>query len=293
MSERHLLPADTRPGPVHLQVAELGRSRAWYDRVLGLADLGSGDPGAGSDAPGARLGAPDGRPLLGLLEHPGASPVPRGGRLGLFHYAILLPDRGALGRFVSHLARIGEPAGASDHRVSEAIYLHDPDGLGIEVYADRPREAWERAPTGELAMATDPLDLDDLVRAGGGTPWEGIPPGTVMGHLHLHVGDLARAEAFYADAVGLDVMVRSYPGALFLAAGGYHHHLGVNTWARGAAPAGPTDARLLAWELEVPSEAGLAAALDRLEAAGHEIDRTDGGGVVSDPWGTRLRLRIP
>lgn len=278
------LPDAARPGRVVLQVTELGRSLEWYGRVLGFEARPEGE--------GVALLTPvgDATPLVELRERKGAIPVRPGGRLGLYHYAILLPDRAALGRFVGHLARLGEPLGASDHRVSEALYLKDPDGLGVEVYADRPRAAW-RHEGRQLVMATDPLDLQALVRASGGEPWRGMPPGTVIGHLHLHVGDLAAADAFYHEGLGLDRVVWSYPGALFLSAGGYHHHLGVNTWARGAAPAGEEEAQLLEWEILVPGPEDAASALRSLEAAGHEVVPAEGGGVVRDPWGTALRIR--
>jgi catechol 2,3-dioxygenase len=278
------LPAGTRPGRVRLEVAGLERSLAWYEEVLGMRVL-ERSPG------GATLGAQAGNaPLVELRERPGAAPVPRRGRLGLYHFAVLLPDRASLGRFVAHLREIGAPAGASDHRVSEALYLQDPDGLGIEVYADRPRAAW-RYRDREVEMTTEPLDLRSVVAAGGGEPWTGMPAGTTMGHVHLHVGDLAEAEAFYHRGLGLDRVVWSYPGALFLSAGGYHHHLGLNTWAAGAAPAGEDDARLLEWELLVPGPQDEAAALESLAAAGHPAERSGEGGVVRDPWGTALRVR--
>ncbi len=290
----HSLPAGTRPGTVRLQVAELERSLAWYEQVLGMRRLLAGDGSAILGAPPEGPELP-GNPLVELVERPGARPVPRNGRLGLYHFALLLPDRAALGRFVRHLSELGVPAGASDHKVSEALYLTDPDGLGIEVYADRPRERWSRTEAGELAMATDPLDMGSLLRAAGEAPWSGIPAGTVMGHLHLHVGEIPAAEAFYSGALGLEVMVRSYPGALFMAAGGYHHHLGVNTWARGAPPAPPDEARLLRWELVLPSAGDLEAAFARLDAAGFPVERepAGSGGAVADPWGTVLHLRIP
>lgn len=279
------LPAATRLGRVRLQVADLQRSLAYYERVLGLRVI---DRDAGRAVLGAA--ADDGVPLVELHERPGAAPVPAGGRLGLYHFAILLPDRAALGRFVAHLADLGERAGASDHRVSEALYLQDPDGLGIEVYADRPRTAW-RHEGRQLVMATEPLDLASLVRAAGGEPWTGMPAGTTIGHIHLHVGDLARAESFYHQALGFDKVVWSYPGALFLSAGGYHHHLGLNTWARGAATPGEDDARLLEWEVVVPSALDAEGALASLAAAGHAVGRTVDGGTVRDPWGTPLRIR--
>lgn len=280
----HRLPAATRLGRVRLQVADLERSLGYYQRVLGLRVLDRATSHATLAAEGDAL------PLVELHERPGAAPVPRRGHLGLFHFAVLLPDRAALGRFVAHLAELGEPAGASDHRVSEAIYLHDPDGLGIEVYADRPRSTW-RHRAGQLLMTTEPLDIESLLLAAGGEPWTGTPAGTVIGHVHLRVGDLARAEAFYHEALGFDKVVWSYPGALFLSAGGYHHHLGLNTWAAGAEPPGEDDAQLLEWEVLVPTDEDARAAMESITAAGFTVDHTYEGGVARDPWGTPVRVR--
>jgi len=278
------LPAATVLGTVRLQVADLARSLAYYERVLGMRVL---DRGNGV----ARLGAAEAStPLLELHERPGAAPVPRRGRLGLYHFAILLPDRPALGRFVRHLSDIGERAGMSDHFVSEAIYLTDPDGLGIEVYADRPRSAW-RQEDGQLVMTTVALELDDLLESAGGSGWTGMPAGSVVGHVHLFVGDLEPAAAFYHVGLGLDKTVWNYPGALFLSAGGYHHHVGTNTWAAGAAPAGPGDARLLEWELVVPTDDAVAATLASLERGGADVARSGAQGVARDPWGTAVRVR--
>jgi catechol 2,3-dioxygenase len=177
----------------------------------------------------------------------------------------------------------------ADHLVSEALYLSDPDGLGIEVYADRPRASWRmRGPA--LAMATDPLDLGSLVRAGGGRPWTGAPAGTRVGHVHLYVGDLDRSAAFYHAGLGLDRIVLEFPGALFLSAGGYHHHLGTNTWASGAPPAAESDARLLEWTLQVPKPADVDAAASSLAAAGYHVSRESGDAVSIDPWGTPVRV---
>ena len=278
------LPAETRLGTVSLQVADLERSLAYYERVLGLRVRARSvqDATLGPQA--------DETALVALRERPGAAPVPRRGRLGLYHFAILLPDRAALGRFVRHLAEIGEHPGMSDHLVSEAVYLTDPDGLGIEVYADRPRGAW-RYEGRQLLMATEPLDVEGLVRTAGPEEWTGIPAGTVIGHLHLHVGDLEAAAEFYHTGLGLDKVVWSYPGALFLSAGGYHHHLGVNTWARGAAPASEADARLLEWEVRVPAVADARAALASLARAGVAVEAAEDGGVARDPWGTAVRVR--
>lgn len=279
------LPPDTRPGPVRLQVSDLERSLAFWVGLLGLRPTGG-------DASVAELGAADGTPLVVLEARPGTRPVARRGRLGLYHVALLLPGRPALGRFVAHLARRGVPAGAGDHLVSEAFYLTDPDGLGVEVYADRPRELWRR--TGrQLVMGTDPVDVPDLLRTTADAPeWAGMPAGTTVGHVHLHVGALDAASAFYADALGFDRMVWQYPGALFLAAGGYHHHLGVNSWAGPAAtPPAADEAQLLEWTLVVPDPSALDGVAASLAAAGHPVERPSAGAVVTrDPWGTRLRL---
>lgn len=279
----HRLPGSLRMGRVVLQVAELERSLSFYREVLGLRVLGHRGQEAMLGAAGEEL------PLLVLRALAGAAPVPPQGRLGLFHFAILLPDRASLGRFVAHLNALGVRPGASDHLVSEALYLHDPDGLGIEVYADRPRDEWQHRDQ-QLLMATEPLDLPALVRAAAGEPWTGMPAGTRIGHLHLHVGELARAEAFYHRALGLDKVVWSYPGALFLSAGGYHHHLGVNTWAAGVPLATEMDARLLEWEMVLPSEGDVEAAARSLRGEGHLVAGERGAVVVEDPWGTALRI---
>ncbi len=280
----HRLPSGLRLGAVHLQVADLGRSVEYYERVLGLRVVARPDGRATLSAHG------DDAPLVELHERPGSTPVPRRGRLGLYHFAILLPDRAALGRFIRHLSETGIAAGMSDHLVSEAVYLTDPDGLGIEVYADRPRSAW-RYDGDQLAMATLPLDTASLLTAAGAERWNGMPPGTVMGHVHLFVGELGPAADFYHTALGFDRTVWSYPGALFMSAGGYHHHLGTNTWAAGASPAGDADARLLEWQVVLPSADDVTEVLARMERAGVRVERDGIGGVMRDPWGTVVRVR--
>ena len=282
------LPNDTRLGRVTLQIAELSRSLAYYERVLGLRAISQGNGVAVLGAHG------DDRPLVELRERAGARPVPRRGRLGLYHFAILLPDRASLGRFLAHLEELGAYAGMSDHFVSEAIYLTDPDGLGIEVYADRPRSAWQQHDR-QLVMTTVPLDVASVLAAakpqGRPTqPWSGMPPGTVIGHVHLHVGDLESASAFYHVGLGLDKVVWNYPGALFLSAGGYHHHLGTNTWAVGAPTAGPEDARLLEWQVVVPTAEDVAAAERSLTTTKGRVERVGDDALATDPWGTTVRL---
>ncbi|MGH7447403.1 MAG: VOC family protein, partial [Longimicrobiales bacterium] len=264
--EGHRLPDETHVGTVRLKVSDLDRSLEFYERLLGMRVIDR-------DADGARLGA-DGNDATLLELRPGADPrVPRRGRLGLYHFAVLLPDRPALGRLLSHLVHEGVHPGAADHLVSESLYLQDPDDLGIELYRDRPRSEWtvrgregtvrggEATVRGrEVVMATDALDAAGIIAAADGAEWTGMPAGTTIGHIHLHVAALAAARAFYSDALGLDVVVSSYPGALFMSAGGYHHHLGVNTWdgAHAQAPA-ENEPQLLSWELVLPSVNDVAA----------------------------------
>jgi catechol 2,3-dioxygenase len=276
------LPADTSVGTVKLLVSDLTRSVAYYDHVLGLS--------ARSLSSGAVVLTPRGgdRPLVQLEARPGVRSAPRRASLGLYHFAVLLPERAALGRFLAHVSSIGIATGMSNHLVSEAIYLTDPDGLGIEVYADRPRSEWSYRGR-QIVMATEPLDARALVAAGEGKRWEGAPAGTVMGHVHLHVADLVAAEAFYHAGLGFDKVVWDYPGALFLSAGGYHHHLGTNTWSANVPPAAD-QARLLSWDLELPTVADAEAAARSLEGAGYRVDRQKDVRVAADPWGTTLRL---
>lgn len=279
-------------GGVTLQVADLGRSVAFYRDLLGFTELERPAGGASLDASlDASLGAPNGeRPLVTLVERSGASPVPPRGRLGLFHFAILLPTRQALAAALVHLHARHVPLGMSDHLVSEALYLSDPDGLGIEIYADRPRASWPRDGN-ELRMATDPLDVESLLREAGADAWRGMPEGTTIGHVHLHVGDIPAAEQFYSAVVGFDVVVRRYPGALFMSAGGYHHHLGANTWARGATAPAPDEAQLLHWELIVPDDAEVRAVGDRIRATGATVtDETAAAVMARDPFGTAMRV---
>jgi catechol 2,3-dioxygenase len=276
------LPPAAHVGTIRLQVSHLERSVEYYRDIIGLEVLSSGRARAA-------LGVRESRPLLELRERPGAHAVPQHGRLGLYHFAILLPDRAALGRFVAHLMATDAQAASADHAVSEAMYLWDPDGLGIEVYADRPRSMW-RSRNGELYMTTEPLNLRSLIREAADSPWNGLPPGTAIGHMHLHVGNLEDADAFYHRALGFDKMVWSYPGALFMSAGGYHHHLGTNTWAAGAPPAREDEARLIEWELVLPTDEDVEAAARSCDLAGHSSTREDRARRLRDPWGTELRL---
>jgi catechol 2,3-dioxygenase len=271
-------------GAVRLTVADLDRAKEFYERAMGLQALeGSGEA--------LSLGA-DGAPLVELVGQPDAPP--RGhGATGLFHLAVLVPSRPDLAQALKRVADARWPlSGASDHLVSEALYLRDPEGNGIEIYRDRPREEWSYA-DGNLAMDTLPLDLDTLIgelaRADGKA--RGVPPGTRIGHVHLQVAELRAAEAFYRDALGFEVTVRGYPGALFLSAGGYHHHIGLNTWASQGGPQPPPGSRgLRSFEVVLPDAEELAKVTQRLEAAGVAQEQEDGDLAVEDPSGNRVRL---
>ena len=276
---------ETSLGAVRLTVSDLDRSRTFYERAIGLRSTERYD---GTVALGV-----DGDPAL--IELRGDSTAPRLDRRapGLFHLAILVPTRADLGFALARLATTRWPLdGASDHLVSEALYLSDPDGNGIEIYRDRPRADWPRL-QGHVEMATLPLDLDDLLgelRAAPGLE-EQAPRGTRIGHVHLQVSDLADAEAFYHGVLGFDVTVRSYPGALFVSAGGYHHHVGLNTWhSAGAAPAPAGSVGLRSFTVELPDAAALAGVLGRIEAAGVPHERRPDGVFLRDPFGNGVLL---
>ena len=229
------LPADAHIGSVSLTVTDLDRSLSFYRDILGFEELSRNGATAMLSANGDRV-------LIELLERRDAISRPKRSA-GLFHFAILVPSRAALGRSLRRLADQQWPlSGVADHLVSEALYLNDPDGLGLEIYRDRPRDTW-RAADGEVAMASDPLDVQSVAsEPGAETAWLGLEAGTVIGHVHLHVSTIEAGEAFYCGEIGFEPMVRSYPGALFVSAGGYHHHLGMNTWVGVGAPAPPENA---------------------------------------------------
>lgn len=278
----HRLPASARIGRITLRVADLSRSIGWYQRTIGLTIIRQ-------ESHRAVLGvAATGAELVVLDEVGGSNPVPRRGQLGLYHFAVLLPARADLGRFARHVGSLGEHIGAADHVVSEALYLTDPDGHGVEVYSDRPASTWKYV-NGQVEMSTASLDLAALIGAAGEQMWKGAPPGTMIGHVHLRVGDITRANTFYHQTLGFDRMVWDYPGALFLAAGGYHHHVGLNAWSPGALPPGPDDARLLEWELVVPAD-DAAVILTNVLRSGGTASAELAGGIVLDPWGTAVRI---
>jgi len=277
---------DTSMGVVRLTASDLARSRAFYEHALGLRASEQGD---GTLAFGVAAEQP-------LVELRGDSSAPDLDRraAGLFHLAILVPTRADLAQALARLAEARWPLdGASDHLVSEALYLSDPDGNGIEIYRDRPREEWRRE-GGQLAMATLPLDIDSVLGelSPGGDLQALAPAGTQIGHVHLQVADLDEAERFYNGILGFDVMVRGYPGALFVSAGGYHHHIGLNTWnSRGAAPPAPGAIGLRNFEIKLPDAEELDRVLERVRDAGLEIREQAGGSLIRDPSGNGVLLR--
>jgi catechol 2,3-dioxygenase len=277
------LPADARLGAIRLRVGDLDRLRDFYERTIGLRTIGVED--------GVTTMAANGAPLVELVADPAApSRPPRS--TGLFHLALLVPTRADLARTLRRLVESGwRLSGASDHLVSEALYLSDPEGNGIELYRDRAREQWPVAGD-SLQMDTLPLDLEDLLAEPGGDAARAeLPPGTTLGHVHLQVADLRAAEAFWVDAVGLDVTVRGYPGALFTSVGGYHHHVGLNTWAGVGAPRPPEGARgLVRFEIVLADDDAVEAAAERLARLG-AVERADGGVVARDPSGNAVLVR--
>jgi catechol 2,3-dioxygenase len=279
------LPPDTSLGSVRLNAGDQDSLADFYEQTVGLRQLSRDGVAA--------LGADQGQPLVELLSAPDAPPRPAG-TTGLFHLAILVPSRLELARALRRVTEAGwRLTGASDHLVSEAIYLRDPEGNGIEIYRDRPRAEWHRA-GGEIEMDTLPLDLEGVLGelADDDSPPGAMAPGTRLGHVHLNVADIAASERFYAGALGFDVTVRGYPGALFVSAGGYHHHVGLNTWmGEGAPPPPPGALGLDRFEVVVPAGADLDAAEQRLTDGGVQTERGDEGLTAVDPSGNRVLLR--
>ncbi|MGA9284372.1 MAG: VOC family protein [Solirubrobacteraceae bacterium] len=279
------IPPTTRPGAVHITVSDLERSVDYYEHVIGLRVH---ERGGGS----ATLGVGE-EDLLVLVEQPGARPAR--GYCGLYHFALLLPRRQDLARWLAHAARERVTlVGMSDHFVSEAVYLSDPDGHGIEIYWDRPREVWE----GRVAerMTTLPLDTSSLfgeLADPANEPFEGLPAATVMGHIHLCVADVPQTVAFYRDMLGFGLMASLGGQAAFLSAGGYHHHLGANTWESAGAGQAPEGAvTLKAATILLPSETERDRLVARVADTGHEPLQLEDGVLVHDPSRNPILLAV-
>ncbi len=275
----------TTIGLVTLRVADLERSRRFYEGILAFQPVEQADGRI-------VLGGQDKQPLLELIEVPGATPQPRRAT-GLYHVAIVFPTRPDLGRELLRVARAGIQIGQGDHMVSEALYLSDPDDNGLELYRDRPRSEWHWT-NGMVEMGTDPVDIRSLAEEGerDAEPWDVVPAGTRVGHIHLQVGDIAEARKFYHTILGFDVTADlTYAGALFVSAGGYHHHIGLNIWhSRGASPTPANAAGLQMYRIVIPTREGLQEVKERLLA--HQIPFEEQGDLirVSDPWGNQILL---
>lgn len=275
----------THIGVVTLRVANLERSRSFYEGVLAFQPL--------EEASGkVVLGGQDRQPLLELVEVPGAAPQPFGAT-GLYHVAILFPTRPDLGRELLRLIEAGWQIGQGDHLVSEALYISDPDGNGLEIYQDRPRSTWKWT-NGTVQMATDPVDIRGLVDDGThkAEAWDVIPAGTRVGHIHLQVGNIAEAKQFYHTILGFDVTAQ-LPGALFVSAGGYHHHIGLNTWqSLGGKPTPANHAGLDKYVIAIPTHEALLEVKNRLVAHAIPFEEQEGLLRVNDPWSNEIVLKV-
>lgn len=269
-------------GEVNINVTNLSKALDFYQNIIGFQVLEHSERKA--------LLTADGKTTLLTLEQPD-DVLPRKERTtGLYHFAILLPTRANLSEFLQHLIRSGSRIGASDHYVSEALYLNDPDGNGIEVYRDRPSSEWSWS-AGRVTMATEPLDGDSIL-AEGEKEWTGLPVGTVMGHIHLHVSDLEKTEEFYMKGLGFTVVTK-YPGALFVSTADYHHHIGLNIWNGEGALAPVKNSVGLNWyTLVFPNEDIREKAVIRLEQIGATITKVKDCYVTVDPSGNEIQLRI-
>ena len=267
---------------LELKIMDIERSIRYYETIIGFRVLER-------EKKRAVLTANGKTPLLTLIEPEGVS-AKEPHRTGLYHFALLLPNRSDLADFLQSLVKLNVRIGASDHHVSEAIYLQDPDDNGIEVYVDRDDSNWiwnEK----EVHMTTEPLNARDLLQAGTKEGWKGLPEGTIMGHIHLHVGDLAEAEKFYCDGLGFDVVTRYGGQALFISSGGYHHHIGLNVWNGQHIPAAsPNSTGLEDYTIVYPDDKDREEAVLRIKALGAEVTKINDIYEVIDPFGMKIHL---
>ncbi|MEY9868884.1 catechol 2,3-dioxygenase [Peribacillus sp. B2I2] len=269
-------------GEVSINVLDLDKAITFYQDIIGLQVLKKNERQA--------VLTTDGKTPLLTLEQP-ADVIPKEGRTtGLYHFALLLPTRADLSIFLRHLLQTKYPFGAADHEVSEALYITDPDGNGIEVYSDRPSTDWKWA-NGEVAMGTDPLDGNALLEESNGE-WSVMPAGTLMGHIHLHVSDLRNTEEFYMQGLGFTVVNR-YAGALFTSTGGYHHHIGLNIWNGVGAPAPKENSVGLNWyTLVFANDEARDKVMERLKGIGAVVTEKEEFYVVTDPSGNEIHLVV-
>ncbi|CAH0344096.1 VOC family protein [Bacillus sp. CECT 9360] len=276
----------TYVGSVHLIVQDLKRSLSFYQETIGMKVL--------QQSGGKAVLTTDGQTPLLTIEQPENVAAKERNRTGLYHFAILVPERSDLAKVLLHLLQTGyPPQGASDHLVSEAIYLADPDGHGIEIYMDRPSESWTWEDK-EIVMTTEALDGEGLLAEAKGESWTGLPSGTVMGHIHLQVSDLDKAEKFYCEGLGFDLVNSKYgQSARFVSSGGYHHHIGLNTWHSTGAPA-PTQntVGLKLYTLVLPTEEARQNAVQQLQQMGEWVTQENGTALTKDPSGNHIQLLV-
>lgn len=286
MTTAATLPQTLEIGRVQLRVSNLERSLAFYQNVVGLKVLRQSGREAEMTADGQHV-------LLVLRKIKNARVLRRNSAAGLYHFAILVPDRPSLGLVLRNLIDSGIHIGQGDHLVSEALYIQDPDNNGIELYRDRPQDTWKHEANGDVVMTTDPVDVDGLLAASEGLSWTGLPAGTVIGHVHFHVGDLGEAKRFYVDTLGFEQTAQYGDAAMFISAGGYHHHMGLNIWAGQGAPAAPADAAGIDYfTLLLPSIQERDAVAERVRSAGYRVDEAGGIVTVTDPWNIGIKLLV-
>lgn len=272
-------------GPVSLRIRNLAQSVRFYTEVVGLRMLRQ-------HGRIAELTADGKRPLL-IVEEVQDLVISQTRTAGLYHFAILVPDREALSLALANLIAHNISVGQGDHLVSEALYINDPDGNGIEIYADRPKEDWKRDANGEYVMTTDPVDIEGLLALSQDKEWQGLPEGTVIGHVHFHVSDLDQARAFYCDVLGFELTAHYGSAALFISAGGYHHHIGLNIWAGVGVPNTPRNAAGMEdFTIELPNQEAFEEVTGRILEAGLQLQERDGIFAVQDPSDIWIRLAV-
>jgi catechol 2,3-dioxygenase len=279
---------DTHIGVAALRVADLERSLRFYEGILGFKRLGPMEENV------VNLGGQDEVPLLQLHELKGAEPLPYRAT-GLYHVAILLPTRPDLGRELIRMAQAGLEIGQGDHLVSEALYISDPDGNGLELYRDRPRSTWQWDNNGHVRMAADPVDIQGLIDEGTrlAQPWEVLPKGTTIGHVHLKIGNVAKAIEFYHTILGFDIVAQMGDQALFISAGGYHHHIGLNTWqSRGGGATPQHTAGIQSFVIAIPNREALAQVRERLVAHTIPFEEHENTIEIDDPWNIHIILHM-
>ncbi|RAW19085.1 glyoxalase [Paenibacillus taichungensis] len=285
MTSTYQIPATTHLGEVSLRISNLDRSIQFYTEVVGLKLLERSDKVATLTADGKQS-------LLRLEQLTDAVTMPVRSTSGLYHFAILLPDRKSLGLALRNLAESGIEIGQGDHLVSEAFYISDPDQNGIEIYADRARDTWKRDADNNYIMSSDPVDVDSLFALATNEPWQGLPAGTVIGHVHFHVRSLEESRRFYTGALGFDIVGNfANMSALFVSAGGYHHHIGLNIWAGTGAPVNPANATGIDYfTITYDGKEQLEQAVEQLRQSNASIEQQGMDWFTVDPQNIRIRL---